>query len=462
MPLPRELVLLRIAVLVWSIGSGVVPAQSQWTAAGAPFKQSPVQQVVSSPGGDRIWFCSRLALDSGNWSEDNSILEYTNGQWDTIGTFPAPLIYSAVEYHDTLLIASAYQLIDDGTTDVRIAYWNGGEWKRYGSVPSGPVRRLRVLEDTLYAIGGMDTLDGRFVNGIGKRVGGQWEPVGQPFEDQDASFLDAVALDGDLYAVCYAYTGDERGLYRMAQGQGPWQLVDGGVQGGLCGAQSIAVYQNEVYIGGQITVACGNAGQGIMRLVNDQWASVDLGLQRNPGDNENFSGANALVVHDGLLWAGGYFRFAGGIEAKGLATWDGTEWCSVPGNFSDGLGHNGIMGMDFYYDTLFVSANMVDGDSVNFAAKFIGESYAGPCSSELHVSQQHISGPFVIFPNPATTSIRFTPPLGQKEQARIVDALGRIVIQLFGQVTELDVSSWPRGMYTVHSASRAYARFVLN
>ncbi len=315
-------------------------------------------------------------------------------------------------------------------------------------------------DDTLYAVGGFEIADGHLVRGIAMRIGSEWVPVADPIQDETAYFRDVVELNGQLVAICDAESDGGRGVYRLENGG--WQLLDGGIQGDLCSAQSIAVYHNELYVSGQITMACGNAGQGIMRLVNDQWEPVGLGLQRDLGNNSDFAFAYSLLVHDDLLWAGGYFRFAGGVEAKGLATWDGTEWCSVPGNFSDGLGHNGIMAMDFYYDTLFVAANMVDGDSVNFAAKFIGESYAGPCSSALSVVEENTSAGYVIFPNPATSQIRFTPPLDRRERIRIVDALGRMIGQFSGPVAEADVSAWPRGIYTAIFEGRPPVRFVLH
>lgn len=447
------------AISCCTIGIGHHSARSQWVAAGAPFKQSPVQQVVSSPDGTRTYYCSRLALDSGNWSYDNSILEYANGQWDTIGSFPASLIYSVVEYHDTLLIASGYQLINDGSTDVRIAYWNGSEWSAYGSVPSGAIRRLRVLDDTLYAVGSMDSLDGQYVHGAAKRVGGTWQPVGQPIADPYGGFLDAVIHQGRLVAIGNAQLPDGRGVYRLEDGT--WTLLGGGIEGNLCSAQSIAVLDDVLYIGGQITIACGNIGQGIMRLVNDEWEGVDLGLETDLGNTNSFAGASCMTVHDGLLWAGGIFHYAGGVVAKGLATWNGSQWCGVPGNFSEGAGHNGVYRMDFYYDTLFVAANMVDGDSVNYAAKFIGESYAGPCGSNVQVPEQNIAPGHGLFPNPATSTLHFDPPVVKRDLARITDALGREVLHLAGPVSELDVSSWPRGVYILRSGALPPARFVL-
>ena len=68
-------------------------------------------------------------------------------------------------------------------------------------------------------------------------------------------------------------------------------------------------------------------------------AAIDLGSSSQPIPNPDDvhwragfglpvpdGSITALLPHDGLLVAGGYFRMIGGLEAPGIAAWDGTAW----------------------------------------------------------------------------------------------------------------------------------------
>ncbi len=448
---------------VGCIISALVPTHAQnWVAAQIPGKVYNIQQVVASSDGASLLFGGSISLDSSNaWYETNPVIRYSSGVWEAFSELPA-VIYTMLEYQDTLLAGGGNHLMDTDLSDdtTCIAYWTGTEWLPFAAFTEGLVRRMRVLDDTLYAVGYLTSVQGQPANGIARYAGGTWEPVGEPIADPYTIMQDIIKFEGRLIAIGVGQVNGDRGVYRLENNV--WTVLGGGVQGGLCSAQSIAVYNDEIYVGGQITLDCGNPGQGIMRWDGLGWQPLGSGLQNAIGDNSSFTNATVMVVHNDLLWVGGGFAFAGGIEAKGLATWDGSQWCGVPGTFVGLPGHSGIHGMDFLHDTLFVSTRMVDGDSMNYAAKFIGESYAGPCASEVGVAENSTSSSFSICPNPATTHIRFNPPTVRSEQISVLDALGRIIIQPSGQVTELDVSSWPRGLYTVRSARRPPARFVLH
>ncbi len=63
---------------------------------------------------------------------------------------------------------------------------------------------------------------------------------------------------------------------------------------------------------------------GIARWTGSHWTALGQGIS---------GPVNALVKHDGALYAGGDFYFAGEIEARSLARWDGAAWSVVGGGF---------------------------------------------------------------------------------------------------------------------------------
>ena len=358
-------------------------AQPYWAPAGLPGNAAPMAQVYANDAHDTIYYCGRTVLDTGSyWAAKNPVLRYSDGQWDTLGYLPTPIIKSVVLYHDTLLAGGSFTYLDDGTPAEGIAYWSGSAWQLYGDLDHA-VWKLRVLDDTLYAVGSFDQADGQPAKGIARRQGGQWVPVGLlPMDEM--WYWDVIKFQDRLITLGNGYINGLRGIYQLENNE--WSVLGPGFTGGTSGAQSMAVYQGSLYVGGQILLQEGNAGQAIMRWDGTQFHPVGAGLQTYFNDFSSISNAVCMTVHNDLLWVGGGFRYASGVEAHGMATWDGSRWCGVPGVlFGEQWG--GAISMDFYHDTLFIACgDTADGQFVNNAAKFVGSSYVDSCGAPVGIS----------------------------------------------------------------------------
>src|SRR5436190_6542462 len=66
------------------------------------------------------------------------------------------------------------------------------------------------------------------------------------------------------------------------------------------------------------------------------WSSPGLGL----GGSSITSQVNALAVYNGELYAGGNFDTAGTAAASYIAKWDGTSWSAVGGGLIATQGRN--------------------------------------------------------------------------------------------------------------------------
>jgi hypothetical protein len=408
-----------LGILLWQ-----PPAmgQSQWTTAGVPGQiVGLLRQVYANESKDAIYFAGAISFTGTQfWAQSNSVMRYSNGQWDTLGILNG-LVYSVVLYNDTL-IASGQFWMCSGTPCQGIAYHDGNAWQPYGSIVGGSIRKLRVLDGELYAVGGFDTVDAQPATGVAKRVGSSWEPVGS--FNATGSILDIIKYAGNLVIIGGLNID---GVTDIAQWDGEnWSPLGPGIINPMSGAHCLAVYQGDLYVGGQIALAPGNPGQNIMRWDGTQFHALGQGVQWWLGNTTAIASVLALEEHNGKLFVGGGYRAAGGIEALGLATWDGTEWCAVPGDFR---ASGGIWSMAFYHDTLFVACGAVlDGNSVNRAAKFIGEVYEAECSGPVGLGEQldmasaHIS----LYPNPGST-FQLT-GLGQRPALlRVLDVQGRTV-----------------------------------
>ncbi len=416
--------------------------------------------MYSSPDGTRSYYCGALIQDQTLGFYSNTVLRYADGSWSPLGIIPQ-VVHSVVEYHDTLIATGPFNVVDDSLPVENIVYWTGQQWLPYGSFQPVGARKLRVIDDTLYAVGSMDSADGQYVHGITRRVGGQWQPVGSLTTDSYSIMGDIVKFDDHLVAIGSGAINGELRVFRLQDGV--WSILGGGIQGGLCSAQCLAVYNGDLYVGGQITMACGNPGQGILRWDGSAWQPVGLGLQYALGDFSSFAGPTTMVVHDGKLFIGGGFRYAGGVEAFGVATWDGTEWCGVTGNFSNGVGHTGVYDMDFHHDTLFVAANMADDDSVNFAAKFIGTEYADSCA----LVQTGIATQPLIATNAFRLSLMIDiltahlPAGAPPCRIELLDELGRVVNAGFGTTVPFSTAGLANGLYIVRAEGYGAQRVLL-
>jgi len=417
-----------------------------WSAAGLPGVPINIRQVVADPEGETIYYAGAIRLFGNDFAPTNPVMRYAGGQWDTLGVLRGQ-IHTMVVFRDTLFAGGSFTEAS-GVPCEGIAYYDGSVWQPYGDLQQA-VRRLRVINNELYAVGGFHTADGIIASGVAKRVGGSWVPLG--LFDLGGSILDIAQYDGKLTVIGNVDFENGRGIAEWDGAE--WSLLGPGIVNGLSGALCLTNYQSQLYIAGQIALAPGNPGQNIIRWDGQEFHGLGDGVQWQLGNTTGIATVTTLVEHDGLLFVGGGYRAAGGILANGLSTWDGSEWCAVSGDFR---ASGGIWGMDFYHDTLFVTCGTVlDGDTVNSAAKFIGDEYQEECSGPVAVVESSpVPPPVFLFPNPTESNAVISLEFIGKAYLHVYDVQGKAVHrrQLTGiDLTRilLDTADWPSGTYMV-------------
>ncbi|MBK6884654.1 MAG: T9SS type A sorting domain-containing protein [Flavobacteriales bacterium] len=423
----------------------LIHAQS-WTSAAVPGNVLNIRQVYANSTRDTIYCGGAIEVDETiNFALTNPVMRYAQGRWDTLGVLRG-LIHSMVLYRDTLIAGGEFLAASDLPCE-GIAYYDGTQWHPYGDLERS-VRRLRVLDNELYAVGGFDLADGQPAPGVAKRVGNSWQPVGW-FNNQ-GSILDIAKFNENLVVIGNVDMDQGRGI---AEWNGAnWELLGPGILGGFSGEQCLTVYQDQLYVGGQISITAGNAGQNIMRWDGEQFHPLGQGIQWWAGNTTSIATVLNMIEHNGKLFVGGGFRAAGGVEAMGLATWDGSEWCGVHGDFQ---GAGGLWAMDFYQDTLFAACGAVfEGDSVNRAVKFIGQEYEQVCSGQVSVESNDLGPEISLHPNPTSTTIQVQVPFSGPTLLFVHNALGqefrrKEVRHPLGTDLKIDVSDLVPGIYYV-------------
>lgn len=394
---------------------------------------------------------------------------YRNGTWDLIGKFDFG-IQNAVVYRDTLIACGYFQSVD-GTPTRRIAYYDGSHWHAYGSI--GPaqgagaaiVYRLRVIDDVLYALGKFDEVDGQPCQGMLKRVGGHWEPLGPPLElNLEPGFVDITKFQGNLVVGGNFYTTDWSIKDLMQLNGGSWEPICDCLHSGFDNVNNLAVYKGELYVGGSINKSggpAGNVGEGVIRWDGTTWRAIGMpggGLQHYDG-MDSYCPIRVVQVIDDLLFIAGDFDFADHLPVNSMATWDGERFCRLDGN--PGLL---VSAMDEYQDTLFVSVGGFDGPAPNYLTKYLGESYQAECNAVGVEEATLPQDQFTAIPEGRNT-IRL---LGLKDGAHGVmvwDVQGRLVLSTTvqsqaGRTNPVHTGELNAALYVVSVDQRRVSRFV--
>ena len=412
----------------------LAPASSQyWEEAGLPAYTPAPSLVYTDTLHDWLLAAGQTPIFvDPNYGSCLGLFRYNGLDWDTLGLF-GNKVNTAVVYNDTLIVGGGFEYMQD-TAIAHIAYYAEGGWHPYGTFGdqwgSGMVQRLRVIDGELYAVGGFEQADGQLSNGLAKRVGGHWEPMpGWPAIDFtfDPWLHDIIRFQGKLM-VAGNFTVSGTAMKDLLQYDGSAWVAgcNGCLQGGAENPHVMAIYQDELYVGGGFYYASGNAGQGIMRWDGEEWNSVGAvgdGIQLYDNSDQYTPSVLDLQVRDGLLYIGGAFRFADHVPVPaGICTWDGAEFCVLEGEpFSIYYAP-----FDFYHDTLYGGTSEgLDDPAMRGVIRYLGEL----CANTTGVEEETATAPGLQV---TWTSHKDFTLLGLSDghhTLKVYDAQGRLVLE---------------------------------
>jgi hypothetical protein len=135
----------------------------------------------------------------------------------------------------------------------------------------------------------------------------------------------------------------------LAQWDGTnWGTFNGTIVNGAVYAMTL--FNGKPVIGGEFTLINGNLARKVAIYDNGQWVDMSAGIDTSVG------GVSALAVHNGELYAGGYFATTSG-QPHAIAKWNGFSWVDLgsAGN-PDSVSVIGSMGGDLYIGGDFLRA----------------------------------------------------------------------------------------------------------
>lgn len=141
-----------------------------------------------------------------------------------------------------------------------------------------------------------------------------------------------------------------------------WQPLSTGISTSATGGlqkivRALCVYNNKLIVGGRFDNAGGNFTNNIASWDGTNWSLLGSGLSTNGGI---MFGVYALAIYNSELYAGGNFRVSGSDSVYGIAKWNGTTWLPVGGGLRylpNGIGEATVNTMCVYNGELYVGGN---------------------------------------------------------------------------------------------------------
>lgn len=364
------------------------------------------------------------------------------------GFYPGPVNH-IIKYNGDIYACGSFKKADNKPIKY-LAKWNGVTWDsvRTGVIGVGD---FLIHNNELYMCGMFDNYN-VFIT---KWDGASWTNIptfptyAQPEISTLAFYKNELYFGGNFYSS--AYPNDT--IQNIIRYNGTnWKSVGGGFHGGWGGLNCMAIYKNELYVGGLFTTADGNPGNYIAKWDGNSWSDVGGGLGGTNGQVYD------LKVYHNELYAVGVFISAGGVPARYIAKWDGTNWCGLGSTFNPP--NNYALGV--YQDMLYIGGQFftIDGDSLNCIAKWTGGSYVSGCGNTSGINEINNTNNFItVFPNPSNGNI----VIGLKTvnsnnfEIGVYDVLGRSVynkmINYDKNKFNLDLTSLANGLYLLRIKS---------
>ena len=446
-----------VAAWAWVLSLGQLHAQPAWVPAGLPFRFLQMREIYADSSTDRLYFCGSSSINNDFVFDDAGIAVLVDQTWDTLGPINGEP-ESVIRWGDTLVVGGYVPMVGGQSFNGCLGFVNG-EAVPFGNFGLSSPKRFRILDGELYAVGGFTVVDGHEAPGVARRVGGTWVPVGST----------NGMLPGGLNSDIIKYNGQlilAGGLafdWTLAHGiavlnDTTWSPLGPGLNGNFTYAGALAIYHDELYLGGGIHISEGNIGEGILKWTGTDFEAVGTGLQNQFNQPAINVGASYMKVYNDLLYVSGVFWFAGNVPAMGMATWDGLNWCGLGGTLE-----MPILTFDFFHDTLYVAPLFdADGQPANGAAKYIG-NYPATCTpSGLGVAPDNADPADLPSVLVLPSELMVQAPLSCSAcEIRLLDMTGRTLAHSHGSPAHFSTSDLGTGVYFVAVAGHRSVKVLI-
>ena len=274
-----------------------------------------------------------------------SLWKWSDRGWAEAGGGISGTVSVLLRAPDGLYVGGNFSRVGNVAAN-NIAKWTGSEWQALEDGVDAGVTALLQDGDALYVGGNFrhaGTNDTRFV---ARWQYGRWHALGEGSTNGVNSLVAALAVDpaGGIFAGGYFNEAGGIPAAGIARWDGTsWSSLGSGLLlegevGTIPGYTfALALWQGDLYVGGEFSHAGGLPVSHVARWDGASWSALDEGVKTYPGSNANVT--SLLSTSDGLYVAGTFWT-AGTETAYGLARWDGVRW-------------EGLIGEDYPLQNIF-------------------------------------------------------------------------------------------------------------
>ncbi|UTW63965.1 T9SS type A sorting domain-containing protein [bacterium SCSIO 12741] len=450
----------------------------KWAPVGVGFDRPPVLYTdtfndLLYAGGQPKYSADSILL-RGIASYDGNQLKPLNKASSTCGFNFCSFAQVMQFYKGALFVKAFNETLEDTINALGLASWNGNQWSsvgggvRYDDTGSGDIREMVVHNNRLHVAGSFRYAGNVLANKVAAWDGNKWTSV-----DSDTSFwtkqswIETLAFYRDELYIGGTFRTEDKSIHDVARWDGStWQPVgttytmfDEGL------ITDMIVYKDELYIGG-FFLEPNSPGNFVARWNGTNWNRVGDGLRHSSGGGFV---SKMEIVNDKLLITG-MFDQAGDIPVDNIVTWDGLRWCTFDTTNSFGS-QIPVDHFTYFRDTFYIeTAEYLNGDTMNYFAKWNGSLDPVSCSKEYPLSIYDNEGivttnEFRIYPNPANQELRII--LSQEGTERlswqVTDMNGKqydrsVLHQSRNTEAILNTAELPPGIYFLNINGK-YARF---
>jgi trimeric autotransporter adhesin len=418
---------------VWStLGSGI-------TSGGYTYDFSTIEnQLYISPG-------FGLTTFSGNTY--NGVCVLTVDQLDSISCGFFGGANDIIKYNGKYIFGGNFACVDGNPfclpNTQKIAAWDSlNGW--HSITPNGgannEVYSLAEYNGELYVGGRFNQLNGQSFNRIAKWNGTTWTNVGGGVSGAFAAVNAMTVYHGKLYvsgSFGWVGTNNSPANYIATWDGFQWDTVSSGFDSyGLC--LQVDTVRDVLYAGGYFEYAGGNHVLGIAQWNDTIWKPVGSGL-------DTLAFTVCMTMHNGQLIAGGGFNTVShlGDTLNYLYRFDGTKWDNLHGGTN-----SMVRSLASYNGNLYVGGNFSIVGYGLIAVRIA--CYGSTCPSSVGIDEQPPPVPFTMYPNPNKDVLKIESEEPNELYFRLLDMNGKLISeQKFIGKLQFETMSLAAGTYIV-------------
>ncbi len=315
-----------------------------------------------------------------------------------------------------------------------------------GSLTDGLIRTACIDQNNdLILAGEFTKIGSQSMYNIVRFDGTQFYPIGNP---QFVNLIRTIAIyKNELYIGGFFFAPHDKGIMKWDGSQ--WIDVGGGFEGGNPpDVLDLKVYRNRLYAGGAYYGTDNKHVPSLAAWDGTKWSPIGDGIYYTW---HPWGIVGKMLEKDGKLYIGGNFDRAGDVNAFNMAIWNDTNWCSTNINFV-----NPVYLATIFQNQLYIAGHYyIDSDTIHEIGYYVGASLIGVCGAPVGINEIIISETIRVYPNPVTSVLNIVDEQNELQNStiEITNNIGQTVLQLAFN-SSIDVSTLPEGCYFIAITTR--------